>query len=163
MLIIVNSLPEIPIITKNENTLTSSVSTGNQWYLDNASILGATNQTYIYTQNGKYWVSVTNEFGCTAVSEEMDIDDVGIAETHCNASLLRVYPNPTSNQLKIKNEELREKAEYTIYSIVGQVVMVGKNLSVCPENNEIVLDVSHLASGMYFLKIDGKTVKFVKQ
>jgi len=29
-------------------------------------------------------------------------------------------------------------------------------------NNEISIDVSHLASGMYFLKIDNKVVKIIK-
>jgi hypothetical protein len=31
------------------------------------------------------------------------------------------------------------------------------------ETNEITIDVSGLAKGMYFLKIDGKTVRFVKE
>ena len=29
--------------------------------------------------------------------------------------------------------------------------------------SEIVIDVSHLASGMYYLKVDNKVVKFVKE
>ena len=28
--------------------------------------------------------------------------------------------------------------------------------------SEIVLDISHLANGMYFLKVNGKTVKIIK-
>ena len=91
----------------------------------------------------------TTEFICN--------NPVGIAETHCNASLqLRVYPNPTTGQLKITNYELRENTEYVIYSIVGQVVLEG-----VLQNNTI--NVESLASGMYFLKVDGKTVRFVKE
>ena len=81
--------------------------------------------------------------------------NVGIAETPSMASL-RVYPNPTGNQLRIKNYELREDAEYVIYSVVGQVVLQGKLY-----NNTI--NVESLASGMYLLKVDGKVVKFVKE
>ena len=31
------------------------------------------------------------------------------------------------------------------------------------ETDEITIDVSALSSGMYFLKVDGKTVKFIKE
>ena len=79
---------------------------------------------------------------------------VGVAETHCNASV-RVYPNPTNNQLIIENGELTIE-NYSIYSVVGQVVQQGQL-----HNNTI--NVESLAAGMYFLKIDGKTVKFVKE
>jgi len=82
-------------------------------------------------------------------------EDVGIVETHCNASV-RVFPNPVSTQLKITNYELREDAEYQIYSVVGQVVMQG-----VLQNN--IINVEALASGMYSLKIDGKVIKFVKE
>jgi len=74
--------------------------------------------------------------------------------------------------------------EYTIYSVVGQVVMRGETANNTPlaplkggidgveENSpfkggrgmsEITIDVSHLAKGMYFLKIGEKVVKFVKE
>ena len=111
---------------------------------------------------------------------------VGIAETD-NYPSLRVYPNPAKNQLII---ECRDGAcpvptgEYTIYSVVGQVVMQGETANNTPlaplkggidgveENSpfkggrgmsEITIDVSHLAKGMYFLKIGNQTTKFIKE
>ena len=51
---------------------------------------------------------------------------VDIAETHYNASLLRVYPNPVNHELRITIEgEYHSPIQYSIYSVVGQVVMVG--------------------------------------
>ena len=79
-----------------------------------------------------------------------------IAETVQGAGL-KVYPNPTTGQLQVTGYELQENAEYRIYSIVGQVVMQGKL------EHEGQIDVSALSSGMYFLKIDNKVVKFVKE
>jgi hypothetical protein len=35
--------------------------------------------------------------------------------------------------------------------------------SVRNDASEIVLDISHLSAGMYFLKIDNKVVKIVKE
>ena len=175
--LIVNLLPNVPTISKNENVLTASEAETYQWYLDNTSILGATSRTYTYSQNGQYAVEVGNEFGCISISVEMDISDVGVAETHNYASL-RIYPNPTKGQLTIKNEQLTiEKIE--IYDVVGQCVYTtslrGTKCRSNPENNnensgllrfarndEISIDVSHLAAGMYFLKVDNKVVKIIK-
>ena len=180
LVLTVNPLPEIPLITKTDNLLTSSIADSYQWYCNGVSILSATFQTYIYTENGKYSVEVTNEFGCTSISKEMDVNDVGIVETHCNASL-RVYPNPTNNQLKIKNYEFKENEAIEIYNVVGQLMQKapfnspeeGKysppwKLSVAEVSEglgeaTIVLDISHLANGMYFLKVGNKTARFVKE
>ncbi|MCL2132311.1 MAG: T9SS type A sorting domain-containing protein [Lentimicrobiaceae bacterium] len=50
--------------------------------------------------------------------------------------------------------------EIKVFDVVGQVV---GTYCIRPENTKIEIDISHLASGLYFLKIDGKTVKMVKQ
>ena len=100
---------------------------------------------------------------------------------------ITISPNPVSTQLII---ECRDGArpvptgEYTIYNVVGQVVLYGETANNTPlaplkggidgveENSpfkggrgmsEITIDVSHLAKGMYFLRIDNKVVKFVKE
>lgn len=60
--IIVNSLtsPVQPVITLNAGTLTSSSSTGNQWFLNGQSIPGANSQTFILLSTGSYTVQVTD-------------------------------------------------------------------------------------------------------
>ena len=95
---------------------------------------------------------------------------------------LRIYPNPAKEQLTIEygssacfgyaqqptltaQEHPLSEVEVEIYNVVGQ--NVGANLRVRPENNETTIDISHLANGMYFLKIqtdNGMIMKrFVKQ
>ena len=71
---------------------------------------------------------------------------------------LRVFPNPVKNQLKIKNYELKEGEVIEIYSVVGQTV--GAYPCGRPETT---IDISHLASGMYYLKVGNNTVRFVKE
>ena len=51
----------------------SSYSTGNQWMQDGSPINGATESFYVALESGFYSVVYTNEFGCFAQSEEVEI------------------------------------------------------------------------------------------
>jgi len=71
----VNQPPATPAISAGGSTtfcsggsvlLTSSSATGNQWYLNNSPITGATNSTYSATAAGSYTVKVTNGNSCTS-------------------------------------------------------------------------------------------------
>ena len=57
--------PETPVVDSNGFVLTSSASTGNQWYRDGVLIPGATGQQYTVTENGFYWTVVTIN-GCSS-------------------------------------------------------------------------------------------------
>ncbi len=67
--ITVIATPSIPTISGNGNQLTSSASQGNQWYLNNTPISGATGQAYSPTASGTYYVQVTNSNGCSEMSQ----------------------------------------------------------------------------------------------
>ena len=70
---------------------------------------------------------------------------------------IRVYPNPTSSLLIIDFGEFTIDNEgYSVYNVTGQMLMQGK-LS----RNSI--NVALLPSGMYYLRIKGQTVKFIKE
>ena len=110
-----------------------------------------------------------------------DYGNVGIAETD-NYPYLRVYPNPVNEQLTISTagggkgvEELTiEKIE--IYDVVGQCVFTTPSFGHPSKGGEsstsaqfpseggagVVIDVSHLAAGMYFLKVNNKVAKIIK-
>jgi len=95
-------------------------------------------------------------------------DSVGIEELHLRSYKLQVYPNPTNGQLTItlsacrfgtKNYELREDAVIEVYNVVGQKLLSIESL----KSTETTIDVQHLASGMYFLKVGNKTARIVKE
>ncbi|MHA8066670.1 Ig-like domain-containing protein [Aquirufa sp. ROCK2-A2] len=48
----------------NPVTLTSNISTGNQWYDANGEMVGATSSTFVTYQSGTYSVKVSNNSGC---------------------------------------------------------------------------------------------------
>jgi gliding motility-associated-like protein len=64
----------IPTVTATPTLLTSSATSGNQWYFNGAQIAGATQQTYVPTESGMYAVEVTDTNGCqNALSLEVEI------------------------------------------------------------------------------------------
>jgi len=89
---------------------------------------------------------------------------------------ISIYPNPTTGQLHITmgHAPLWEDAVIEIYSVVGQKLLSapfnspewGKLLSFGGAVGGLIIDVSHLANGMYFIAIysDGQKIirKFVK-
>jgi len=161
----VNPLPEVPVISKNENTLTAPAADSYQWYFNDVAIVSATNQTYTYTQNGQYLVEVVNEYGCTAKSAETTINDVGIVGMR-HAATLQVYPNPTNGQLRITRGHvpLSEDAVIEIFNAAGQNVGAYPCGRLYPCGRpETIIDISHLANGMYFLKVGNQAVRFVKE
>jgi hypothetical protein len=87
-----------------------------------------------------------------------DIEDV----KENNFSALSVYPNPTVNDLTIKNV-----ANATVVELVN---VVGKTVKVENVNSQdrVVISTSDLASGIYFVVVkdaanNSRTIKVVKQ
>ena len=74
--------------------------------------------------------------------------------TNINLRNIILFPNPTKNKLKLKSDmELSEHAELTNY--LGKLIKKIKR-----ENSEI--DVQDLQEGIYFLRINSSTHKFIK-
>jgi len=71
---------------------------------------------------------------------------------------LRIFPNPTDGKLKIENGELK-MGNVELYDVVGKKHFSTFNFQFSIDE----IDISRLANGMYFLKIDGKVFKVIKQ
>lgn len=86
---------------------------------------------------------------------ESDIETVGFAAVN-NETLTNVvlYPNPASDVLNINNYE----GEVTIFDALGRAVVFAE---INATQNQIA--VSELVAGVYFVVIDGKTIRFVKR
>jgi hypothetical protein len=81
-----------------------------------------------------------------------------------------VYPNPTNGELRITNYELGI-TNIEIFDMLGHPV--GANLRVCPphvrpphvrpetQTSDIVINISHLPTGMYFIRIETENGKIV--
>jgi heat shock protein HslJ len=76
------------------------------------------------------------------------------------SSTVKLYPNPVQKELFVTGITTNAKASYTVYSLVGNVVISERTLK------QGSLDVSQLKAGIYFIEIQqqGQTAmkKFVK-
>jgi hypothetical protein len=142
-------------ITVNNGTFTANQAGATYQWVDcnnnYSPISGATAQSFNPTVNGNYAVIVTLN-NCSDTSNCAAINNVGIKEIENNS--IAVYPNPANNRLNI---ELLSEAEIEIYSLTG--VLMDK---FSAKQNHIV-DVSGYPNGMYFVKTQNQTIKFVKQ
>jgi hypothetical protein len=126
------------------------------------------------TANGTYRDTLQTIHGCDSIVElTLSIrEDVGIAQWTIDNGQLKIYPNPTTGKLTINNGQLAiENVE--IYNIAGQKVYgyqvqgagyeVRDNIPNPEPSTPYLIDISHLANGMYFLKIGNRTARFVKE
>jgi len=153
---------EVPIIQREGDLLTSSEAVEYQWYLNDNRILGARSQTYIVKADGKYSVEITDENGCNAMSNSIDLI-VSVEEQELN-DLLTVIPNPSFDGifgLQINNNQREFKI--VVSDALGREIY---NLDSNTSGYNIKIDLSANANGVYFLNyISGslnKTIKLIK-
>jgi hypothetical protein len=78
----------------------------------------------------------------------------GIA-THPSTEVT-IYPNPTNGKITIENGNSVIN-NVSVYDITGRILHTSSTIS-----QEMTIDISHLSAGVYFLQVDGKMVKVVK-
>ena len=132
------------VIWKSENTNVATVNT-------NGIVIGIS--------SGKTYVIVTSDDGNFQDSCKVTVRSVGINCFTKEEINIRIYPNPTTGKLTINNEQLKIK-NVEIFDVVGSKLWVVSGAEL--HDSQFKIDISHLANGMYFLKIDGKVFKVIK-
>ncbi len=127
-----------------------------------------TTQNYNVTSTGKLYFDSDNLFvkiDGTANSTSIPvtiIKKIIFSETLSNNILgdnkhnMVLYPNPSSDLIKIKSQ-IQEELDVKIYSLTGQLVLRG----VYQSDEDI--DVSQISSGLYLVQVNGLTIKFSKK
>jgi hypothetical protein len=149
--IIVNANPAVPTITIVGNTLTSNLTTGNQWYLNNTLIIGATSQTFTPIASGSYTLAVTNSFGCSNNSIATHFTTTGIGSISEN-NLLTVFPNPSNGIVTLNFAGKNEPVIVEVINNVGQQVYTEKIIDCTNDCNKII-DLSSFKKGIYLFRI----------
>jgi len=109
-------------------------------------------------------ITVTAEDSITTktytVSVTRDSSGVNVTEAKEEEDAIRIHPNPTTGKLTIKLSVVSSQLSVELFDVVGQCVGTWQTT---PEQSEIVIDISHLANGIYFLKINGEMYKVAKE
>jgi hypothetical protein len=141
-------------VAQVDGTLTANqVGAAYQWVdcnNNNAPIAGATSQSFTPTVSGSYAVQLTT-VDCVELSECVTVSGVGIENQ--SAQFVHVYPNPANNILHV---ELKDFAKIQIVSVSGQVIL---DLDAAQTHQ---VDLSSLSEGVYFVRANNETLRFVK-
>ncbi len=154
--IAVNPTPTTPVITQNLNKLTSSATSGNQWYNSNGILAGENNQTYNVTKTDDYYTIVTLSDCSSDTSNIIHAVLTGMEGVKTNTAI-KLYPNPVSNELIIEMKGNIEKLNFEILNTIGNLVIKGSLVE------KITVQTSNFAPGFYVIKFEnGKFYDFKK-
>jgi len=152
--------PVTPIITKYNETLTSSSNNGNQWYMDGEAIPGENGIELITTREGLYYVVVIQNGISSAPSNSIAI----LPSVKLMADIeINLYPNPNSGIFKIQIETTKDEI-YTIEIFNNMGGLVWKREDV--EVNGIYTtetDLTGINTGIYTVAVRNKTTSIVKK
>ncbi len=163
----VNVKPATPVVTASNDTLTSSIATGNQWYFSatqtgtGAIIPGATGQTHVATQTGWYWSVVTLN-GCSSDPSNREYV-VMVGEEELQAGTFNIYPVPNDGRFTVSITTPQEK-RFTIlvYNKLGQMIYELKDVVVTGEFRQLV-DLRPTPNGVYTVLFQNDEHKVVRK
>jgi hypothetical protein len=143
-----------------------------QWYLNGVALAGETDSIIDITGNtyptGNYQVVLN--YGIDCIIGEILVDYPLFINKESEINNISIYPNPATNNLQIvfnngesitANNKPLNKNDVFIYDVFGrkQTITLAKGLRVI---NSIIIDVSNLQKGIYFVQIGKSVNKFVK-
>lgn len=138
-----------PSITDDGSTLTSSPADGYQWYLNGASISGATAQTYTPTQSGDYHVVGTFPNGCELSSDTIAFTITGLAELDLQD--VRVFPVPANDVLMIEHAGAPQGAALVrMLDLTGRLVLEERWPAGMSRTG---VEVNQLSQGSYLIQV----------
>ncbi len=141
--------PSVPVISRNVAVLTSTAASSYQWYFNSAIITGETNQTYTPTQNGNYYVVITDTNGCSSFSSTYSMIDVNVREL-LQANGVNLYPNPNNGNFTVQFDQKGLSSVMEIYNVNGQKVYA-QNFNT---NGIVTADFNlDVEAGIYFIRV----------
>jgi hypothetical protein len=156
----------IPIVTAslNDATITADQNEATyQWINCNGfePISGETNQSFNATATGDYAVIVTQN-GCSDTSACYSINTVGIIE-NSSSDALDIFPNPSNGNTTLSIQLLEaQQVNLFILDLQGKI-QFQQNYSFKSGKNEVLLDLSTLADGVYFIQLENSNFKHTKR
>jgi hypothetical protein len=104
----------------------------------------------------------TDFFPCGEGIEEEENKSNSRSDTGQNKDVIKIYPSPAYDQIVIKiiNRTVFENCDVNIYSSNGEKI---KNLGRLKNSEGIIIDISTLDSGMYFINLNSSNYNLVEK
>jgi uncharacterized delta-60 repeat protein len=158
-------------INVNQISVDTAITVGNATFLANASnatfqwllcngtyspIPSETNQTYTPTQLAGFYAVEVTQNGCIDTSACYPLI-LTVLSNSSKIETIELYPNPATNQLTVDNGQLKI-GTFTILNTLGQIVFYKQNCNALE-----TIDVSGFATGIYIVRTNQTSIKFIKQ
>jgi photosystem II stability/assembly factor-like uncharacterized protein len=160
--VIVNPIPETPIVTNVGNLLISTTPVGNQWYYNGTLITGAIGQVYDASLSGYgyFWTMVTLE-GCSSDTSNHILMTLGV-DTHLS-SAISVYPVPNDGRYNVSiNTGSGETFSISVYDCIGVKIYEETNV-VVDHSLQKMIDLRPLPDGVYMMMFENSRNCLVKK
>ncbi|HYF03606.1 MAG TPA: PKD domain-containing protein [Patescibacteria group bacterium] len=149
-------LPDKPEIVQDGNLLISTTAAEYQWVKNDTIINGAATQSLIPPSSGKYKVKVTNENGCSAISDVYEVQEIPNS-VYDDKSMIHsgVWPNPC-NETSAITYSLASSATVKIRIVnnLGQDIFSQELLKQDKGEYTYQLNCGELASGVYLIRVE---------
>jgi hypothetical protein len=102
------------------------------------------------------WVVKVDSVGC-----QIPFCNVGIEEEIKVYNGFMIYPNPARSEITLKFDKSFEKdVIVSVFNSLGEIVIKQK---MCKTESDVRFDIARLQAGIYFVKVNGYSGKFIKQ
>ncbi len=122
-----------------------------------ANIFDATSVTTNSSYDFQY--KVMSACGDDSIVVSLYVNDCDVSVRELNTGFIKIYPNPTSGLIKIEDKSVKGQVQVELYSANGQLMM-SKNFG---ENEDMSLDISDYATGIYTVKVNSEKGLDVKR
>jgi len=138
----------VPMINFLHGVLSSDSVNGNQWFLNDSIIPGATGQTFTPKAAGSYTLQ-TNHIGCVSSFSAPQI----VTTDDLTTPNVKIFPNPASDHLTIENNGANP-VMIQLYDVTGRSLQTIQSIS-----STYLLLTAQLARGPYYILITDQVTK----
>ena len=160
-IIVINENPTVTLTFDGAILTASAGFTGYVWTLNGSTLTDATTNELMVAQVGLYAVTVTDANGCNA-SASFEVQTVGLANPSFGNEF-SLHPNPSLGitTLTLLCTET-QTAHIRVLDLQGKIQFQQTN-SFNVGKNEVPLNLSNLADGVYFLQLENSNFKHTKR
>jgi hypothetical protein len=157
----VNTNPSTSLIFDGASLLAGAEFSAYAWTLNGLTIPDATTNEISVGEVGLYTVTVTDANGCTA-SASFEVQVVGLADLGLTDAIA-IYPNPSNGNTTLSIQLLEEQQVNLLILDLQGKIQFQQNYAFKSGKNEVLLDLSALADGVYFLQLENSNFKHTKR